>query len=444
MSRQALTRNNVTDFNKGPEGNKIQVPDVTFVKLSNDGQWLATAEEWSPPSPDLDFLGADRSGTEQRAMRREVYLKIWRWDAERALWALETRIDNPHQLADGAQPGRILALVSDPAETGFATIGEDSSARIWKPKTRLRNGLVVRGANAEGLVDWTCRHTIQLDQSVNLTEEDSVSATFTPRPTSAAIAYSEDGSMLAASQVFAETSIPPVVHFINTATGLVEQAKANLFTGAIKALDFLDRHLILISDSGIHVWDIVSEVLVYRTGLATEGNSNAILLAVNHDDGTFALSMASSSVSRVRVYGTADEKALLAKTMQRPVMAMLAVGGRKGYTVLTTGAEVLTLSPKTSSFNLPATAAATSTTVPETVEAEIEDEEVDDEDMDEQPVLALTGADVDNEEVDKPVVRPEELARVFDAENIALMPVRDMFDAVVGLFARKPRPVVMV
>jgi NET1-associated nuclear protein 1 (U3 small nucleolar RNA-associated protein 17) len=44
-----------------------------------------------------------------------------------------------------------------------------------------------------------------------------------------------------------------------------------------------------------------------------------------------------------------------------------------------------------------------------------------------------------DEEADKPVVRPEQLAQVFDRDNIALMPVTEMFSAVVGLFARKPR-----
>ncbi|KAI7559674.1 hypothetical protein KC317_g10205, partial [Hortaea werneckii] len=42
-------------------------------------------------------------------------------------------------------------------------------------------------------------------------------------------------------------------------------------------------------------------------------------------------------------------------------------------------------------------------------------------------------------EDDRPVVRPEQLASIFDVgPSFAMPPVRDMFEAVVGLFGRKP------
>lgn len=436
ISRQALTRNNVTDFNKGPEGNKIKVPDVILMKISEDGQWLATVEEWSPPASDVDFLSSDRAAEEQRSRRREVYLKIWGWIAEKNIWSLETRIDNPHQVHDGAQPGRVLNLVSDPVEAGFATIGEDSSVRIWKPKTRLRNGLVVRGANAEGLVDWSCRHTIELDRSVELADDDVQSPTLASRPNSAALTYSEDASMLAASQVFEETSIPPVVNFINTTTGEIEQTRANLFTGTVKALDFLDRHLIVVSDSSIHVWDVISEALSYRTGLAAN-TSTTVLLAVNHEDRNFAISLASSSNSRIRIYNTSSPEPELARDVQqRSISALLTVPGRKGYTLLTTAAEIRTLSPKISIAKSLATSSS-AITAPVSTEPIAQDEDDEDIDMDVEDKDDILAPD--DEEADKPVVRPEQLAQVFDANNVALMPVRDMFKAVVGLYARKPR-----
>lgn len=438
VSRQALTRNNVTDFNKGPEGNKIEVPDVSFIKLSVDGQWLATAEEWSPPSTDLDFISSRTDIDHQRNLRREVYLKIWQWDEDRSLWTLETRIDNPHQISEGDQPARVLGLASDPVENGFATIGEDSCVRIWKPKTRLRNGLVIRGANSEGLIDWSCRHTIQLDHKVELTEEEQ-SPSLSSRPKSAAIAYSEDASMLAASQVFEDSSIPAVVSFINTASGTIEQTRSGLFTGNLKALDFLDRHLLLVSDTTINVWDVVDESLKYRTSLTANASSTAMLMAVSHEDRTFALSLSSPISSRISIFNTSSPKPELATKMHKSVSALLTVAGRKGYTIVTTDAEVRTLLPKTSAAKLTSgTSASTAVAVVPEVE-DVEIEEDTDMDMEERkPMFAI-----DDEEADKPVVRPEELARVFEAENVALMPVRDMFNAVVGLYSRKPRATVV-
>jgi len=438
MSRQAITRNNVTDFNKGPEGNKIDVPDVTFIKVSADGQWLATAEEWSPPTADLRHLSSNSTANEERKQRTEVYLKIWRWDEDRSLWTLETRIDNPHQIAEGAQPARILALIADPVESGFATIGEDSSVRIWKPKTRLRNGLVVRGANAEGLIDWSCRHTIQLDQSVELTEEETFSPGLVARPTHASIAYSEDGSMLAASHMFDKSSVPPVVSFINTTSGVVEHTRTNLFSGFIKAMDFLDRNLILVSDSGIHVWDVITESLVYRTGLAADAASSAVLLAVNHEDRTFALSMSLPAISRLRIFGTSSPRPEFSHNIAKPISALLTIPGRKGYSLLSSTAEIYTLAPKTAALNLPTAAASENVvTAPEVTETLEEDEDTDMDVDGHENMLALN-----DEEADKPVVRPEQLARIFESSNVALMPVKDMFEAVVGLYARKPRETV--
>jgi NET1-associated nuclear protein 1 (U3 small nucleolar RNA-associated protein 17) len=43
-------------------------------------------------------------------------------------------------------------------------------------------------------------------------------------------------------------------------------------------------------------------------------------------------------------------------------------------------------------------------------------------------------------EDDRPVVRPEQLASIFDVgQSFAMPPVADMFSAVVGLYGRKPR-----
>jgi NET1-associated nuclear protein 1 (U3 small nucleolar RNA-associated protein 17) len=462
ISRQALTRNMVTDFNKGPEGNKIKVPDVTFLQISHDGQWLATAEHWSPPYVDVEHLSADKAtNDEQRLFRREVYLKIWRWHSERSLWALETRIDSPHSSSDDAQPGRVLNLVADPVEVGFASVGEDSCVRIWKPKTRLRNGLVVRGTKAEGLVDWTCRHAISLDHSVDLTETPEQSRLL-PAPTNAALAYSEDASTLAVSQAFSHATETPTVHFINTLDGNVSQARAGFFTGSVRALAFLDRHLIVLADLTLAVWDIVDETQRYSINLDRMAKNGTSLLTANPIDNTFAVSVKSKGgVSRVQVFSPDSSAPQFNQSLTFGASAVLAAKGRRGYKVLTTAAEVFTLSPraappslasihstrrsnKRSATSVFATAAKPASTVtPTAMEIEVEDASLD---ANQFMLLADNSMDVDynDEEADKPVVRPEQLARVFERENIALMPVSDMFNAVVGLFARKPRSSVVV
>jgi NET1-associated nuclear protein 1 (U3 small nucleolar RNA-associated protein 17) len=55
-NRQALVRNNITALNVDPSGKRIKEPDVIHLKISHDGQWLATVDEWTPPKDDLEAL----------------------------------------------------------------------------------------------------------------------------------------------------------------------------------------------------------------------------------------------------------------------------------------------------------------------------------------------------------------------------------------------------
>lgn len=54
--RQALVRNNITTLNVDPSGRPIQEPDVTHLRISHDGKWLATVDEWAPPECDMKSL----------------------------------------------------------------------------------------------------------------------------------------------------------------------------------------------------------------------------------------------------------------------------------------------------------------------------------------------------------------------------------------------------
>lgn len=66
---------------------------------------------------------------------REVYLKIWRWDASSSTWNLNSRIDRPHG------PHRVVAMEFIPSLAGAApylvTCGEDCNVKMWRIKTIL-------------------------------------------------------------------------------------------------------------------------------------------------------------------------------------------------------------------------------------------------------------------------------------------------------------------
>lgn len=100
VSRQALTRTNITNINMAPNAHLISEPRVIHMQASFDGKWLATVDEWIPPKRDLDFIGHQgRDLGAERRQRREVFLKFWQWNKENADWELVTRIDSPmHRL----------------------------------------------------------------------------------------------------------------------------------------------------------------------------------------------------------------------------------------------------------------------------------------------------------------------------------------------------------
>ncbi|GAB7339266.1 hypothetical protein MBLNU457_5921t1 [Dothideomycetes sp. NU457] len=441
VGRQALSRNKITDFTTGPEGNTILEPDVSLLQVSNDGQWLAVVEEWMPPSQDSAFLASDaKLNEEQRALRKEVYLKIWHWNEVKGQWALETRIDNPHPYGNETKAGAVLALAAEPSDLGFATVGEDGCVRIWTPR---------RTSGKTEPEDWRCVHAVQLEAGGAIIETNQSSTTTASAYSNASIAYSPDGSLLAVAQSSALTgqAATSPIHFVNTTSGTLVHSQNGLYTGTFTALSFLDKHLIILSTRSLTIYKTVTSSLVHRHDLGKVDAHMPLyhrrrFLAIDAEARTIAVAdpvrtrgaISFLPATRLQIFDLSSTKPLYSISLPVIVTALLAVGGRKGFTYLTTAAEIYTLSPPSALLNFPAQArsggADTETTV-----APVADED-EDEDM-ESALVALDDEDVD--EADRAVVRPEDLARLFDTPAVAAgaVPVRSMFEAVVGLFGRK-------
>jgi len=442
IGRQAMSRNKITDFTTGPEGNTILEPDVSLMQISNDGQWLAVVEEWMPPSRDSVFLASDpKLNEEQRGLRKEVYLKIWHWSEVKGQWALETRIDNPHPCGNETKAGGVLALAAEPSDLGFATVGEDGCVRIWTPR---------RTSGTSGPEDWRCVHSVQLEAGGAIVETNQSSTSTASAYSNASIAYSPDGSLLAVAQSSALTTQSATfpIHFINTASGTLVHSQNGLYTGRFSALSFLDKHLIILSTRSLTIYNVVTSTLVHRHDLGKVDAHMPLyhrrrFLAIDHDARTIAVADpvrtrgASSFLpaTRLQIFDLTSAKPLYAISLPIIVTALLAVGGRKGFTYLTTAAEIFTLSPPSS---LPVYPAQVRSGVADTeVAVAPVAEEVEDEDMDAPALVAIDDEDVD--EADRAVVRPEDLAKLFDTPAMAAgaVPVRSMFEAVVGLFGRR-------
>ncbi|KAF2191084.1 WD40 repeat-like protein [Zopfia rhizophila CBS 207.26] len=465
VSRQALTRNNATDFNTGPDRVRIAEPTINFLQLSHNGKWLATVDEWVPPKTDMGYLeeGIPEFNEEERSFRREIYLKFWRWDEKNALWTLGTRVDAPHSFGDVGAPARVFDLISEPGEAGFATVGEDRCIRIWRPKTRMRDGMIVRGAdNAEGLVSWSLHRSVELGDRLDVLNTDS-NPQGGPTPRNACLAFSADASVLAAGVSWHSDSDPGVIHIIDAEMGIIRRSIAELSVTVLSCLGIVGRYLIAVGDS-IIVWDLVVDELVYcipfdRPGIDRFERTSLVHLAVNEYDGTFAVScpqLEKNETSKARGFKKASSRVFIfepnhmeakwSTVIPGIVLSLLPARNGKGYIILDSSASIRLISPRENSLQL--------ITLPPEPNARslIDRDNGGREDVgnseDEGVVKTggvrgqITGFEdvIQKSENDKPVVRPEQLQEIFDnGPSHALPPVKDLFNAVVRLYARKPR-----
>jgi NET1-associated nuclear protein 1 (U3 small nucleolar RNA-associated protein 17) len=452
ISRQALTRNNATDPNVDPEGRRILEPNVQFVQTSHDGSWLATVDEWIPPASALGYIeeGEVTSNDEERLFRREVYLKIWRWDETDEQWVLDARIDAPHFHKDVSAHARVLDLVADPSGTGFATIGEDLVVRLWRPKTRTRDGMVIRGGDKkQGLVTWSLNRSIDIASKLDFAESEQVPQDHgTMR--NGRLAFAEDGSVLAAGISWASGEDPGVIHMIDAYQSLVRRSITEIDVTTLSGLGIAGRYLVVVGTS-IAVWDMILDQLVHSIALDTNAAAGAfstqpVRVAVNHVDGTFAVSASRfdksdkkflKATSKVSVFDPSQPKAIWTRSIPDAVLALVAAKGGRGYIALDASSNIRTISPKATAQQLP--------TPPPEIMTQLTkgNANPDQTDIDDgRPALQLEAGEelLMHLENDKPVVRPEQLREVFESGSSNALPaVKDMFDAIVGLYARKPR-----
>lgn len=450
VTRQALTRNNATDPNMAPEGHRIIEPNVKFVQISHDGQWLATVDEWLLPESDTAYLDEGNAAfkEEQRLLRREVYLKIWHRDEKSGQWALETRIDAPHFLDDVHGNGRVLDLVAHPTGLGFATIGEDYVVRVWTPKTRTRDGIVVRGIANQGLVTWSLHRAVKLPNLNKLWLSDATSDVLRSR--TARLAFSPDGSVLAAGVSGTSEEDRGLIHLLDVSSATIRRSMVEIDATALCGVGIVGRFLVVVADS-IIVWDLVNDDLVYSAPITTAGfdaleRMSLIRFAVNEADGTFAVSLPqfetknnpSRSLKKVSskmcVYGTQSKEPLWSQSVPGVILALAARKGEneKGYIALDSVSNIRTISSTAASLAVPASQQAEAIE-PQVIEVDQVEKIEEVEDVQEDSTSkALSDLMLEND-YDKPVVTQKDLEEIFHNDGAPQAP-KDVFSAVLRLF----------
>jgi NET1-associated nuclear protein 1 (U3 small nucleolar RNA-associated protein 17) len=450
VSRQALARNNVTNINTAPDGTAIIEANVTLMKISHDGLWLATAEEWTPTT-------SNQPGEAYSlAERRETYLKFWHWDTKNNQWMLEARIDSPHQSTTLTGANQILDLESNPTEVGFASAGQDGIVRVWSPKTKLSDGRIVKGVNLKGVTTWLCTQLIDIGKTVDISDPDADSQ-FSGVPSFAKIAFSDDGSVLAVSLEDAKSISPGLVHFIDVMSGTIRLSQPLVYGAGLAALQFLGRHLIVLS-SELRVWDMVTNRLVYGYPLK-QGNlpqvwkQNLNQLNASKKYGRFIISVpvldnsnGSRLFSRIAVFDPLDPQPYLIHEMPTIVSSLIPLDSAYGFAIIDSEAEIRLVKPNVASAMDPLRLGEIMETGPvqdaivqqapegnvfPDAEDNFQDDDHDDAD-DSESNQSDNGRNA--------VVGAHNLAKIFDSSpSFALPPVQDLFRAVASLYLGKSK-----
>ncbi|KAI1334370.1 WD40-repeat-containing domain protein [Xylariaceae sp. FL0016] len=481
MSKQALTRTNPTDVNINAQGYAITEPRITNMIYSFDGRWLATTDEWQPPSRDVGYLDGSSSD------RMEVHLKFWSVpqgsretptheqqqevskDAKNTGEGrsqhksanepapdlrLVSRINSPHHTS---LTQTVFDVAADPTAERFATVGGDGIVRLWQPTARQRDGVLVKGQSGQNLQTWVCSREVHLPGSEASAEIQA--ADYSIR-VSGALAFSEDGSTLVCAIVQDQGS---TLHIIDTETCQVRDSLSGLINGDVQGVKVLSSQLVVLSDT-LMVYDLVFDELRYGIQLRTNegimneethgpGTSIMTHLAVDHKSQRFAVavtrahSKSQKPRSEIAVFNTDNCEPEIVQKFRYPITSLVSAGSN-GFLVLDSAAQLWSVNESMNGKSL-------------AFAQPLADLQLDSEPKDEAPeadttLAIMAGGDSDesdNEDamdVDMAegeldggpsypaVVAPQRLTELFDAAPpFAMPPIEDMFYQVTKLFAPK-------
>lgn len=453
LSKQPLTRSNVTQLFTTPQGHPIIEPRACQLAFSHDGTWLATIDEWEPPERDVAALteGSAAAAEEYTRERREIYLKFWKTKEDGTTMELSSRINGPHSTR---QTEEVFDLAADNVSTRFATIGEDGQVKVWAPHLRERDGLAATSSAGEALVSWSCIRTIALGESVKTQEELTPSDGQTTTKTSGALTYSEDGSILfVAYGSYNEV----VIYLIDTETGEIRNSLHDVCKGAVRSLQLLNSCLIILSED-LAVYDLVADELRYGVQLGDRSPSAVTMthLAVDRKSQSFAVALpflkatngklSRGAFSEIAIFDLEDSHPQLMKKLPHLVTALLPAVGSSGFVAVDSAAQIWPIVEGTDSSNIARPLAELKLddqpSVEETVEQDnqaiIIDGAEDDGSDDEQNGDAMDVDDGDDgDDAYAAVVAPQRLAEIFDAAPaFAMPPIEDTFYKVVGLLSQ--------
>lgn len=439
ISKQALARTQVTDVNLTNKGRTIDEPVITHMAFSADGEWLASVDTWEPSSGDVDNVHGDAKDQFIQE-RREVYLKFWEAQRGDDQISLVSRINAPHATNHNEA---VLDLASNPASTCFATVGTDGMVRLWRPKTRSQNGVVVKGTNGREVFTWNCSQVIPVGDGLSQEGTVDLPESSATREPQGGLAFSEDGSTLFVA--FGTVAVGSV-HVIDAASGEIVKTLEGQWKGRLRSIRALSPFVVVLSDE-LRVYDVVSDELRYGVVIPkTKGNGDLVQLAVDHTSRHFAVALPSGDGSTMGVFDPEDSEPLLVRNTPQRIVSLVSAPDTSGFIALDDAAQIWVVAEGSNPSSL-ATVQPLEDLLLDQVDATEVDQNValldEDEDMasDVEEAAAET-EDVemeDDDDLQRSVIHQHHLADIFDAAPaFAAPPIEDLFYKVTSLLATKP------
>ncbi|EWZ90953.1 hypothetical protein FOWG_06723 [Fusarium oxysporum f. sp. lycopersici MN25] len=439
VSKQALARTQPTDVNITNKGHPIEEPLITHLAFSADGAWLASVDTWEPSQRDVDNVISDAKDQFIQE-RREVYLKFWEAQEGEEQIALVSRINAPHATNRNEA---VLDLASNPVSTCFATIGTDGHVRLWRPKTRSQNGVVVKGPNGREVFTWSCSQIIAVGDGIPQDGVIDLPESGVVQEPQGSIAFSEDGSTLF---VAFGTAGSGVVYVIDAASGDVVKTLEGQWKGQLRSIRALSPFVIILSDE-LRVYDVVSDELRYGV-VIPQSKANALLqLAVDHTSSHFALALPANEGSLIAVFQPEDIEPLLVRSTPQRIVSLVSAPETSGFIALDDAAQVWVVAEGSDPSSL-ATVQPLEDLRLEGIdvngnEADLLDEDEDMasdvDDAEAEPVTEPEDVEMEDDDSHPSVIQQQHLADIFDAAPaFAAPPIEDLFYKVTGLLATKP------
>lgn len=357
LFRQALVQTTISKVHVGSQQKTINEPQVTHLDITYDGKWLVTADRWQPElDGDKDIYFDDGNGL-SKASQTELHLRFWSSSSTSEdgglaadVWEEGTRITMPvTEILSTTSQRSILAIAVSPVKHQVAVADTNRHLKIYSPKARIRNGVQVRNRAGDVLYTWTCDHEIPFEEAV----KGNASKT-------AAVAFSEDGSVIAASWSSGDPKRARVF-LLNAKTGETVASFADIVSVNQSQLAFRGQYLTALSQK-FCIFDTVTSQVVFELELDARSKHSKSLMALDCSTGVIALTVSTrdeARPSRLVLFRIGEViETLMDTSASGQIVVLKATKNNGEFLVIDSEARISRVTPPSSSTMVVSTTAA--------------------------------------------------------------------------------------